>query len=148
MRNGDLLAQSHSILNRWKNYFCQLLNAHGVNDVRQTEMHIAEPLIHEPSSFELEITTEKLRMYKLPVIDQATGELVQGGRNIFRSETDKLITSIWNKGELPQQWKEPIIVPIYKKGGRTDGREYRAVLLSLLPTTYTILSTVPLSTHI
>jgi hypothetical protein len=24
--NGDLLADSHSILNRWKNYFCQLLN--------------------------------------------------------------------------------------------------------------------------
>jgi hypothetical protein len=23
--NGDLLADSHSILNRWKNYFCQLL---------------------------------------------------------------------------------------------------------------------------
>jgi hypothetical protein len=32
--NGDLLADSHSILNRWKNYFYQLLNVHGVNDVR------------------------------------------------------------------------------------------------------------------
>jgi hypothetical protein len=28
--NGDLLADSHSILNRWKNYFCQLLNVRGV----------------------------------------------------------------------------------------------------------------------
>jgi hypothetical protein len=37
--NGDLLADSHSVLNRWKNYFCQLLNVHGVNDVRQTEIH-------------------------------------------------------------------------------------------------------------
>jgi hypothetical protein len=41
--NGDL-ADSHSILNRWKNYFCQLLNVHGVNDVRQTKIHTAEPL--------------------------------------------------------------------------------------------------------
>jgi len=24
--NGDLLADSHSILNRWKNYFCLLLS--------------------------------------------------------------------------------------------------------------------------
>jgi hypothetical protein len=31
--NVDLLADSHSTLNRWKNYFCQLLNVHGVNDV-------------------------------------------------------------------------------------------------------------------
>jgi hypothetical protein len=30
--NRDLLAESHNILNRRKNYFCQLLNIHGVND--------------------------------------------------------------------------------------------------------------------
>jgi hypothetical protein len=45
--NGDLLADSHIILNRWKNYFCQLLNVHGVNDVRQTEIHTAEPLDYD-----------------------------------------------------------------------------------------------------
>jgi hypothetical protein len=28
-KRGDLLADSHKILNRWKNYFCQLLNVHG-----------------------------------------------------------------------------------------------------------------------
>jgi hypothetical protein len=43
--NGDLLTDSNSILNRWKNYFCQVLNAHGVNDVRQTETHTDEPLV-------------------------------------------------------------------------------------------------------
>jgi hypothetical protein len=32
--NGDLLADSHSILNRWKNYF-SVLNVHNVNGVRQ-----------------------------------------------------------------------------------------------------------------
>jgi hypothetical protein len=31
--NGDLLADSHNILNRWKNYFSQLLNVHRVSDV-------------------------------------------------------------------------------------------------------------------
>jgi hypothetical protein len=51
--NDDLLSNCHSILNRWKNSFCQLFNVHGVNDVRQTEMHTAEPLVPEPSSFEV-----------------------------------------------------------------------------------------------
>jgi hypothetical protein len=27
--NGDLLADSHNILNRWKNYFCQVVNVRG-----------------------------------------------------------------------------------------------------------------------
>jgi hypothetical protein len=62
--NGDLLADFHSIFNRWKNYFCQLLNAHGVNNVRQTEIHIAEPLVPGPSSSEVEITLEKFKRYK------------------------------------------------------------------------------------
>jgi hypothetical protein len=42
--NGDLLADSHNILNRWKNYFSQLLNVHNVSDVRQIEVHMAEQL--------------------------------------------------------------------------------------------------------
>jgi hypothetical protein len=32
---GDLLAHTHKSLNRWKNYFCQILNIHGAGGVRQ-----------------------------------------------------------------------------------------------------------------
>jgi hypothetical protein len=39
------LADSHNILNRWKNYFSQLLSVHRVSDVRQIEIHTAEPLV-------------------------------------------------------------------------------------------------------
>jgi hypothetical protein len=42
---GDLVADSHSILARWRNHFLQLLNIHGVNDVRQTEVRKAETLV-------------------------------------------------------------------------------------------------------
>jgi hypothetical protein len=48
--NGDLLADSHNILNIWKNYFAQLLNVHNVSDVRQIEIHTAEPLVPGPSN--------------------------------------------------------------------------------------------------
>jgi hypothetical protein len=71
--NGDLLADSFSILKRWKNYFCQL---HGVNDVRQTEIHTAEPLVLEPSSFETQIAIEILRRYKSPSTDQILAKLI------------------------------------------------------------------------
>jgi len=49
--DDNLFAASHSILNRWEDYFNQLLNVLGVNSVRQTEMHTAEPLVPEPSYF-------------------------------------------------------------------------------------------------
>jgi hypothetical protein len=61
---GDLVADSHSILARWRNNFSQLLNIHGVNDVRQTELHTAEPLLPEPSAFEVDLVIEKLKVTK------------------------------------------------------------------------------------
>jgi hypothetical protein len=61
--NGDLLADSHNILNRWKNYFSQLQNVHSVSDVREVEIHTTEPLVPEPSHFEVEIAIAKLKKY-------------------------------------------------------------------------------------
>jgi hypothetical protein len=50
---------------------------------------------------------------------------------------------IWNKEELPHQWKESIVVPIRKKGDKTDCSNYRGI--SLLSTSYKILSNILLS---
>jgi hypothetical protein len=55
----------------------------------------------------------------------------------------KLINSVWNKEELPDQWKVSIIVPVNKKGDKTDCNNYRGI--SLLSTSYTILSIMHLS---
>jgi len=58
-------------------------------------------------------------------------------------EIHKLITSIWKKEKLSEEWKESIIVPIHKKGDKTDCNNYRGI--SLLPNTYKILSNILLS---
>jgi len=60
------------------------LNVHGVNDVRQTEIHTAEPLVPEPSAFEVEMAIEKLKRCKSPRIDQNPEELLKAeGRTIL-----------------------------------------------------------------
>jgi hypothetical protein len=82
-------------------------------------------------------------MYKSQGTDQIPAQLIQAGGNILRSVIHKLINCIRNKEELPEQWKESIIVPIYKKGDKTDWSNYRGI--SLLSTTYKILSSILLS---
>jgi hypothetical protein len=68
--NDNLLAEPQSILNRWKNFLNQVLNVHGVHDVRQMDIHTAEPLIPEPSLVEVEVAIEKFKSYKSPGADK------------------------------------------------------------------------------
>ena len=140
---SDLIANSYSILARWRNYFSPILNVHGVNDVRQTEIHEAEPLVPRPSASEFELAIEKLKSHKPTGIEQIPSELIKAGGKTICCEIHKRIISIWNKEELPEEWKESIRVPIYKKGDKTDCSNYRGI--SLLPTTNKILSKILLS---
>ena len=81
----------------------------------------------EPSALEVELAIEKLEIHKSPGIDQIPAELIKAGCSTIRCAIHKLIIAIWNKEELPGEWKESIIVPIHKKGHKTDCKNYRGI---------------------
>jgi hypothetical protein len=56
-----VLADSPNILNNLENYFCRLLNVSQGNEFRQTKIHIAKPLVPDPSPFEPEVAYFILR---------------------------------------------------------------------------------------
>ena len=85
-------------------HFPQLLNVHGVNDIRHTEIHTAEPLVPEPSGFEVEMAIETLQAHKSLGIDQIPAELIKAGVRTICSVVHKLINSLWNKQVLPEEW--------------------------------------------
>jgi hypothetical protein len=76
-QKGDLVADSHSILVRWRNPFSQLLNIYEVNDVRETEIHTVKSLVPDPSAFNVELAIEKLESHKSPRMDQIPAELIK-----------------------------------------------------------------------
>jgi len=115
------------------------MDVHGGKDVGQTEIHTAEPLVPEPSASEVEFAIGKLKSHKSLGIDEIPAELIKAGGGTTCGEIHMLITSIWKKEKLPEEWKESIIVPIHK-GDKTDCNNYRGI--SLLPTTYKILSNI------
>jgi hypothetical protein len=45
-------------------HFCQLLSVCGVSDVKQTEIHTAEPLVPLPSAFGIETAIENVKRCK------------------------------------------------------------------------------------
>jgi hypothetical protein len=87
---------------------------HNVSDVRQIEVHTAEPLVPDPSRPDVEIAIAKLQKYESKY-DQIPAEIIQGGGEMLLSAIHKLIYSVWNKEDLPDQWKQPIIVPVHKR---------------------------------
>jgi hypothetical protein len=66
---GDLIADSHSIMVRCKNCFSQILNVHGVSDVRQAEIHTAKPTVPEPSALEVELAIENYHHHHISVME-------------------------------------------------------------------------------
>ena len=91
-----MVVDSHNILVTWRNHFSQLFIIHGVNDVTQTEIHTAEPLVAEPSAVDFELAIENLKVTNHRRIDQIQAELRHGGRTIHY-DIHKRMISIWNK---------------------------------------------------
>jgi len=88
------------------------------------------------------LAIKKLKLHKSSGIDQIPAEQIKAGGRTICLEIHKLITHIWKKEKLPE-WKESIIIPIHKKGDKTDFKNNRGI--SILPTTSNILSNVLLS---
>jgi hypothetical protein len=94
-------------------------------------MHTAEPFVSERIVSEAEVAFGKVKRYKSPGVDQIPAEQIQAGGETLHSAIYKFIKLIWNKEELPYQWKESIVVPIHKKGDKTNCSNYRGLSLLL-----------------
>jgi hypothetical protein len=91
----------------------------------------------------VEIAIAKLKKYKSPGSDPIPVELIEAGSETILPAVYIFINSVWKKEELPDRWKETIIVPIHKKSDKTDCNNYRGI--SLLSTSYKMLSNILLS---
>ena len=77
---------------------------------KENEIEIEKPTYKEVSDI------IKLKDNKAPVTDNIPAELIKYGGYIIKHRMYKLILLIWNK-ELPTEWLQGIICPIYKKKG-------------------------------
>jgi hypothetical protein len=91
-------------------------------------------LIQVPLIFKLLLKSWKVTNHQV-LIESQQKRLNQGGWTI-RCEVHKLINFLWNKKDLPEEWKESNIVPICKKRDKTDCSNYRGISLCQLHTRF------------
>jgi hypothetical protein len=85
---------------------------------------MAELLVPDLSLVKVETAIVKLKRYKSLGIYQILAKSIKEGGETLQSEIHNLMCFKWNKEEIPQQWKESVIVPVYKKGDKTYCNNY------------------------
>ncbi|KAI5717474.1 hypothetical protein M8J77_006391 [Diaphorina citri] len=139
-KNGQILYESGEIVNRWKEYFQDLLNIVHQDNEEDTVIQTAEMEDIPPSRGEVANAIRKLKNNKAAGCDTIPSELIKKGGLKLEEEVTDLIQEIWKEEKMPSEWTKAVIIPIHKKGDKKECGNYRGI--SLLNTTYKILSLI------
>jgi hypothetical protein len=137
--NGNPITNEEDNLENWRKYFDRLLNANhdNSNPVDTITYQHVQPLVEEPTIEEVKLAISRMKNNKAAGIDQIQAELIKHGGEDTHKEIHKIIKQVWTKEEIPRQWTEAIICPVWKKGDKAKTENYRGI--SLLCTTYKVL---------
>jgi len=131
-----VLTQKDQILNRWKDYYHSLLikGEDGLLETPKTQfkrIHSQQDTeILDPTYNETCFIINNLKNGKAGGTDNILPEMIKYGGRALKQRIHKLLLKIWEDEQLPSQWNEGIICPVYKNGDRLDCKNYRPTTLS------------------
>lgn len=73
--------------------------------------------------------TRKLKNRKTPGPDGITNEMIKYGGDALRKKLTTLYNNVIKFGRPSTQWKESIIIHIFKRGTKIDPKNYRGITL-------------------
>ena len=145
---STLHTTSDEILKRWKEHFQQLLNrsstVHSAAIERLEQRPMRQDLDGSLTPDELQQALTSLKNGKAPRVDGIPAEVLEHSGTALRNELLWLYRRCWEDGAVPQDFKDAIIVIIYKrKGDRRDCGNSRDI--SLLSNAGKVVAKVALS---
>ncbi|TWW62340.1 hypothetical protein D4764_04G0009870 [Takifugu flavidus] len=121
--DGVLLTSTWDVVDRWKQFFEDLLNPPGTGS-RISGDEVAE-------------VVKKLLGGKAPGVDEIPPEFLKALDVVGLSWLTRVCNIAWTSGAVPLDWQTGVVVPLSKKGDRRVCSNYRGItLLSLLGKVY------------
>ena len=133
-KDHTLLTDQQSIMDRWKEYYTDLLNRPSqvedalIDNIEQSE--IREDLAEPPTLLELKKAIAELQNSKSPGEDGLPVEIFKHGGAPLEERLLNLFSQIWQTENTPNQLKNAQIVTLYKnKGSKAECSNYRGISL-------------------
>ena len=133
--NGNILRHQNGILNRWREYFCDLLNPVTVQACEPHEEEFGEET--HLTEAEVNAAIKSLKAGKAPGVDDIRPEMLKTLNGVGVRWLTRVCQVAWKTGKAPKQWQTSVLIPIHKKGDKKKCTNYRgSSLLSLTGKVY------------
>ena len=118
---GQIITDKHQVKQRCGGYFEGLLNPN--EDTRYNNFSAQDILEHEPEILrsEVEESLKSAKTGKAPGIDGISIEIIKAAGEADVELLWSVCRAVWKDGITPTEWRQSIIIPIWKRKG--DGRE-------------------------
>ncbi|MDA8010637.1 MAG: reverse transcriptase family protein, partial [Alphaproteobacteria bacterium] len=82
---------------------------------------------------EVEVAISKLKNGKSPGICGISAEMLKAGRTVVVKWLHRIMSLAWENGQVPEDWRRAVIVPVHKKGSKVKCENYRGISLLSIP---------------
>jgi len=138
-RDGStLITDCEGILSRWAEHFHEVLNQAPTFDPsvlsQIPDWDTADSLMQPPSHYEVQRAINQMKSGKAPGNDGLPPELFKSGGPKLIAKLVQLFGNAWIKRAVPQDFKDALIVHIFKrKGDRSVCDDHRGISLLSIP---------------
>lgn len=134
--SGNNITVTSEKLDHWKEYFENLLNRPappgGYKQFLPATQPVYQTSIDPPSADEVLAAINKLKCNKAAGKDDINPELLKAGSPTLVPILVDLFRKMWELEKAPSDWNLSVIIPLFKKGDKTDCRNYRGISLQSL----------------
>jgi len=130
--DGSLLTDECEVIERWRQHFDEHLNGAEEQAAEIGDISIAsnEEAVPTPTMNDVKEAIKQLKNNKAAGKDGLPPELFKFGPGKLVRLVHRIIVKIWEMEQLPEEWKDGVICPIYKKGDKLDCENYRAITIT------------------
>uniref|UniRef100_A0A8C6K8L9 Reverse transcriptase domain-containing protein n=1 Tax=Nothobranchius furzeri TaxID=105023 RepID=A0A8C6K8L9_NOTFU len=130
--DGVLLTSTQDVVDRWAEYFEDLLNPTDTSSSEEAESGDFG-LASQISGAEVTEVVKKLLCGKAPGVDEIRPEFLKALDVVGLCWLTRLCNIAWTSGAVPLDWQTGVVVPLFKKGDRRVCSNYRGITLLSLP---------------